>query len=100
MTRPNDTELSAEALEAAVDFLWPHYCDDKLPKMQFARSDQRCQNLALALDRFRVAGVRAGVEKAADFIKEDALSWPEAKLIQQRLAQLEYEVRHLEPPHD
>lgn len=34
------------ALERAIDFLWPHYQDDKLPKMKYAAKDPQCQRLA------------------------------------------------------
>lgn len=46
-----------------------------------------------------LAAARAqGVRDAADFVKEDALSWPDDEHIQRRLAQLEYEVRALAAP--
>ncbi len=54
---------SLEALEAAVNFLWPLYTDKEVSRAQFAAGSIQCQRLARALDAFAAEAVERELEK-------------------------------------
>lgn len=59
-------KAEASDLERAVDFLWPCYTDDKLPKLEYAARDPRCLRLAAQF----AAARRAGRDEAIRELRE------------------------------
>ncbi len=90
----------ADAMERAVDFLWPHYTDPIVPKMEYAKKSSECQRLTRALteygdQRAREARTMA-IEKAAQVIEERSkapshTTWGELKTAIRALATVEPE---------
>lgn len=108
---PMTSDPSAEALEAAVDILWPLYTDYEVPKMEFARKSHECRRIALALDRFRATererpaskiteGLRGAIHTtklAGEIIDLLPPGVASRDLFHQIIAIL---TPHIEPPHD
>ena len=62
-------EVPMDALERAIDFLWPHYTDPAMPKMDYAAQSPECQRLARVLAEYgdqRAREARAAARSRAE----------------------------------